>query len=281
MHDHSWEIVAGDLIKFTYGEMARVTRNFGDHISLGKDGFGKLYKGWVDKMTYSPCKDDTGLPVVVRKLFQYRHFDLEMMKKNYRHPNLVKLIGYCLEGEKLLLVHEFMHNGNFDELLGSGAVARLSLATKVKIAVGIARGIVFLNNMENFSESGLYRYKIMLDKEFTAKLSDYDVTKIVYGYCTCAYDKGDPSYYYPGCGPLLLQSNLSGFEVVFAEILTGKRIFLEKENWLEFEENYYYKNLAKICYTSCNDMDSESRMLTILKEFDKMQSGPELIITDN
>ena len=46
-------------------------------------------------------------------------FDLEMLKE-FRHPNLVKLIGYCLKGVQLFLVYEFVPNGNFKDLLCSG-----------------------------------------------------------------------------------------------------------------------------------------------------------------
>lgn len=35
------------------------------------------------------------------------------------HPNLVKLIGYCLEDEQRLLVYEFMHKGSLENHLFS------------------------------------------------------------------------------------------------------------------------------------------------------------------
>nr|GFA93459.1 serine/threonine/dual specificity protein kinase, catalytic domain-containing protein [Tanacetum cinerariifolium] len=57
-------------------------------------------------------------------------------------------LGYCLEGEHLFLVYKFMHNGNFEDLLRSGAAARLPMVTKAKIAVGIARGVGFLNETQ-------------------------------------------------------------------------------------------------------------------------------------
>lgn len=38
------------------------------------------------------------------------------------HPNLVKLIGYCLEEKELLLVYEFMQKGSLEHhLFGSNA----------------------------------------------------------------------------------------------------------------------------------------------------------------
>lgn len=33
------------------------------------------------------------------------------------HPNLVKLLGYCLEGEDLLLVYEYMQKGSLENHL--------------------------------------------------------------------------------------------------------------------------------------------------------------------
>ncbi|GJX19921.1 probable receptor-like protein kinase isoform X1 [Tanacetum coccineum] len=56
---------------------------------------------------------------------------LELVLTYLRHPNIVKLIGYCLEG----------------------AVARLPLDTRVKMALGIARGLVFLHSTQDKSAS--------------------------------------------------------------------------------------------------------------------------------
>ncbi|GJW95288.1 kinase RLK-Pelle-CrRLK1L-1 family protein, partial [Tanacetum coccineum] len=78
---------------------------------------------------------------------------MELVLSLLRHPNIVKLIGYCLEGDVLFLVYEFMHNGNFEDCLHSGAVARLPLDTRVKMALGIARGLVFLHSTQDKSAS--------------------------------------------------------------------------------------------------------------------------------
>ncbi|KAF5789227.1 putative protein kinase RLK-Pelle-CrRLK1L-1 family [Helianthus annuus] len=122
------ELATRDVKKFTYDELKLSTRNFVNDTFLGDAIYGKVYKGWVD---------NSELPITVKKLNRYTHFDLGMLQE-FHHPNLVKFIGYCLEGKQLFLVYEFMRKGNFEDLLRSGDVAELPLVTKVKIIVGIA-----------------------------------------------------------------------------------------------------------------------------------------------
>ncbi|XP_076888506.1 serine/threonine-protein kinase BIK1-like [Bidens hawaiensis] len=219
MNQHG-ELVIRNVKTFTYDELKLATRDFGNDAFLGEGRCGKVYKCWVDKTTYSPCKVDTGLPVVVKKLHRYKLSNLEMLEE-FRHPNLVKLIGCCMESGCLFLVYEFIRKGNLEDLLRNGAVARLLLVTKVKILIEIARGVFFLQKAELNkmwpTATELHRHKILLDEDFTAKLSDYDVTYIVNG----QYDIAYPDYEGP---ELVLQSNLSGYEVVFVEVLTGERL---------------------------------------------------------
>uniref|UniRef100_A0A251TRU2 Putative tyrosine-protein kinase, neurotrophic receptor, type 3 n=1 Tax=Helianthus annuus TaxID=4232 RepID=A0A251TRU2_HELAN len=135
-----------DLKVFTYDELKCV---FSYKTRLGDWSFGKVYKGWVDEETYSPTEQGTGLAVFV-KTFQHHHSEyikkskLHLVLKKLSHPNLVKLIGYCFEGDLLFLVDEFYY-GNFEDCLLYGAISRLPLDTKVKMALGIARAIVFLH----------------------------------------------------------------------------------------------------------------------------------------
>ncbi|KAI7740653.1 hypothetical protein M8C21_002793 [Ambrosia artemisiifolia] len=118
-----------------------------------------VYKVWVDRIE---------LPIAV-KIIHQKLSNLEMLKE-FVHPNLVKLVGYTFQVDRLCLLYEFMHKGNFVDLLRSGAVARLPLVTKVKIVLGIARGIVFLQKIpsqKRWSGVGdpcLDRRKILLDE---------------------------------------------------------------------------------------------------------------------
>ncbi|KAM3706664.1 hypothetical protein ACJW31_03G167100 [Castanea mollissima] len=94
------------------------------------------------------------------------------------HPNLVKLIGYCLEGENRLLVYQFMPKGSLENHLFKRQPQTLSWEIRIKVATGAARGLCFLHEAKSpviycdFKASN-----ILLDADFNAKLSDYGLAK--------------------------------------------------------------------------------------------------------
>ncbi|GJT33063.1 probable receptor-like protein kinase isoform X1 [Tanacetum coccineum] len=225
---------------------------------------------------------------------------LELVLTYLRHPNIVKLIGYCLEGDVLFLVYEFMHNGNFEDCLHSGAVARLPLDTRVKMALGIARGLVFLHSTQDKSASDwswiqktcvFERCNILLNADFTAKFWNYNVWK----FRTWNDEKID-SYYHSGCRrpkSLYGRSNLASFTLVLAEILIGepvpgsnayKNLSLQDfgKHMEILKEWKSLGSLAKLCFRICNDVDSELKMLRALKKlYPSMMEALVIATTDS
>nr|GMD15152.1 probable receptor-like protein kinase At5g15080 [Ipomoea batatas] len=98
------------------------------------------------------------------------------------HPNLVKLVGYCIEDDQRLLVYEFMPRGSLEnhlfrsEYLGS---LPLPWSVRMKIALGAAKGLAFLH--EEAQRPVIYRdfktSNILLDADYNAKLSDFGLAK--------------------------------------------------------------------------------------------------------
>nr|GEZ12106.1 hypothetical protein [Tanacetum cinerariifolium] len=253
-----------------------------------KPTVGSYERWWIDKTGYSPCMDDSGLPILVNKVHSHILSDLKMLKE-FRHPNLVKVIGYY-KGETNLLVSKFVHNRNFEDLLHSGTIGLLPLAMKVKIAVGIARGIVYLCNTTNnvgkvsdlsqHSRLGdwdksiwtfkLDRYKILVDKDFTAKLSEYDISKLLED-----YDKRDLRYDVTGPPEVdftLERKIFSSFRSLFTEVLTGRRFSIKEfhkiDNSLRKDGKQSLGLVAKLCYENCNTIDSEQMMLKYFEEYE-------------
>lgn len=215
---------------FTYRELATATKNFRQECLIGEGGFGRVYKGHLEK---------TGQVIAVKQLDRNglqgnREFLVEvLMLSLLHHNNLVNLIGYCADGQQRLLVYEYMEQGALeDHLFGvAGDRSPLDWYTRMKIASNAAKGLEYLHHKAN--PPVIYRdlksSNILLDKDYNAKLSDFGLAKLgpmgdnshvssrvmgTYGYCAPEYQR---------TGQLSVKSDVYSFGVVLLELITGKR----------------------------------------------------------
>ncbi|KAG6503561.1 hypothetical protein ZIOFF_035877 [Zingiber officinale] len=216
------EILSSSQLKaFTFIDLKNATRNFRPESLLGEGGFGYVYKGWIDEQTFSASKPGCGMAVAVKKLkpesFQgHKEWLTEVdYLGQLHHPNLVKLIGYCSEGDNKLLVYEFMPKGSLENHLFRRGSQPLSWETRIKVAIGAARGLTFLHDAES--------------QEFNAKLSDFGLAK--------AGPTGDKTHVstqvigthgyaapeYIATGRLSVKADVYSFGVVLLELLSGRR----------------------------------------------------------
>ncbi|CAN6268909.1 unnamed protein product [Urochloa humidicola] len=229
---------APNLRVFTFAELRSATRNFKPDTVLGEGGFGRVYKGWVDDKTMNPTRSGIGMVVAVKKLNPESVQGLQEWQSEVNflgrlsHPNLVRLLGYCVEDRELLLVYEFMPKGSLENHLfrKGGAFEPLSWNLRLRIGIGAARGLAFLHSSE---KQIIYRdfkaSNILLDTNYNAKLSDFGLAKHgptggdshvttrvmgTYGYAA-------PEYV--ATGHLYVKSDVWGFGVVLLEMLTGLR----------------------------------------------------------
>ncbi|CAI0441914.1 unnamed protein product [Linum tenue] len=141
-----------DLYDFQLSELRAVTQNFSAHFLLGEGGFGRVHKGYVDESLRHGLKAQ---PVAVKLLDieglqGHREWLAEVIfLGQLRHPNLVKLIGYCCEEEDRLLVYEFMPRGSLENHLFRRLSMTLPWGTRLKIAIGAAKGLAFLHGAES------------------------------------------------------------------------------------------------------------------------------------
>ncbi|XP_073010914.1 serine/threonine-protein kinase RIPK-like [Typha latifolia] len=229
----SLTMVGSDLHAFTFTELKDATRNFSPCNFLGSGGFGPVYKGFVDEKLRLELKPQA---VAVKYLdHEGLQGDREwlaevMVLGQLSHPHLVELIGYCYEQEHRMLVYEFMARGSLENYLFRRSLTSLPWLTRLKIAVGAAKGLAFLHEAE---KPIIYRdfkaSNILLDSDYNAKLSDFGLAKQgpeddethvttrimgTHGYAA-------PEYILTG--HLTSKSDVYSFGVVLLEILTGRR----------------------------------------------------------
>ncbi|KAK1289677.1 Serine/threonine-protein kinase [Acorus calamus] len=223
----------GDVHNFSYNELRLATRNFRPDQILGEGGFGTVYKGVIDENVRPGFRSTE---VAVKELNQEGfQGDREWLAEvNYlghlSHPNLVKLIGYCCEDKHRLLVYEYMASGSLEKQLFRRVCLTMPWSTRMKIALGAAKGLAFLHGAER---PIIYRdfktSNILLDVDYNAKLSDFGLAKDgpmgdqthvstrvmgTYGYAA-------PEYVMTG--HLTARSDVYGFGVVLLEMLIGRK----------------------------------------------------------
>lgn len=285
------------LLQFKFQELKSATGNFRPDSILGEGGFGYVFKGWIEENSTAPAKPGTGITVAVKSLKQdglqgHREWVAEVdFLGQLHHPNLVKLIGYCSEDDQRLLVYEFMTRGSLENHLFRRTMP-LSWSSRMKIALGAAKGLAFLHGSR---EPVIYRdfktSNILLDSEFNAKLSDFGLAKAgpqgdkthVSTRVVGTYGYAAPEYVMTG--HLTSKSDVYSFGVVLLEILTGRRSMDKKRpsgeqnlvTWARpylndkrklyqivdprLELNYSIKGVQKVSQlaSSCLNRDPKSR----------------------
>ncbi|KAF5727280.1 putative receptor-like protein kinase [Tripterygium wilfordii] len=227
-------LVGSNLHIFTHKELQLITQDFSMSNYLGEGGFGTVYKGFIDDKIKPGLLKEQSVAVKVLDLDGsqgHREWMAEVIfLGQLKHPHLVNLIGYCCEDENRLLVYEYMEQGNLETKLFKGYSATLPWLTRLKIAVGVAKGLAFLHEEE---QPVIYRdfkaSNVLLDLDYNAKLSDFGlatdgpqgeethITTRVMG----THGYAAPEYI--TTGHLTTMSDVYSFGVVLLELLTGRR----------------------------------------------------------
>ncbi|XP_059661961.1 G-type lectin S-receptor-like serine/threonine-protein kinase At1g11330 isoform X1 [Cornus florida] len=219
---------SSELPYFNLEKIAAATENFSLANKLGEGGFGPVYKG----------KLPSGQELAVKRLSKSSGQGIEEFKNEVilisklQHRNLVKLLGFCIEGEEKLLLYEFMPNRSLDAFLfGSSKKAILNWDQISNIIEGIARGLLYLHRDSRLRiiHRDLKASNILLDEDMNPKISDFGMARIFRGNQTLAntnrvvgtYGYMSPEYAMEGI--FSEKSDVFSFGVLLLEIISGKR----------------------------------------------------------
>ncbi|KAL4577640.1 hypothetical protein LXL04_013750 [Taraxacum kok-saghyz] len=193
------------------------TNNFADDKCIGRGGFGKVYKGEL-------LRSEGNIVVAIKRLDpRFGQGNPEFWKEIvilslYKHENIISLLGFCDESNEKILVYEYASRKSLDLYLNN---ANLSWIQRLKICIGVARGLAYLHNPGVSQQRVLHQWnpKILdlgLSKFGPANQQcTFCISNVVgtIGYC-------DPLYIETGL--LTKESDVYSFGVVLFEVLCGR-----------------------------------------------------------
>ncbi|KAH6793866.1 hypothetical protein C2S52_004343 [Perilla frutescens var. hirtella] len=222
------EINTVESLQYDLGDIRDATADFDDSNKLGQGGFGAVYRG----------KLQDGQEIAVKRLSKNSgqgntEFKNEvLLVARLQHRNLVRLLGFSLEGTERLLVYEFVQNASLDQFIFDPIKrSRLDWDIRHKIIGGVARGLVYLHEDSRLRiiHRDLKAGNVLLDSDMNPKIADFGMARLsrhdeiqgntsrivgTYGYMAPEYAMH---------GQFSIKSDVFSFGVLMLEIVSGQR----------------------------------------------------------
>ncbi|CAH8368953.1 unnamed protein product [Eruca vesicaria subsp. sativa] len=223
----STDITFTPSLQFDFKTIEAATKNFSESNKIGQGGFGDVFKAVLN-----------GREVAVKRLSKTsgqgaREFKNEaVLVAKLQHKNLVRLFGFCVEGEEKILVYEFVPNKSLDYFLFDPSIqGQLNWKMRYNIIVGIARGVLYLHqdSLLTIIHRDLKASNILLTANMNPKISDFGLATIFGTEQTRGSTNriaGTYAYMSPEYamhGQFSMKSDIYSFGVLVLEIISGKK----------------------------------------------------------
>ncbi|KAG7576552.1 Serine-threonine/tyrosine-protein kinase catalytic domain [Arabidopsis thaliana x Arabidopsis arenosa] len=220
------EICTNNVRVFSYNSLRSATDGFHPTKRIGGGGYGVVFKGVLRDGTQVAVKS-----LSAESKQGTREFLTEInLISNIHHPNLVNLIGCCIEGKNRILVYEYLENNSLASvLLGSRSrYVPLDWSKRAAICVGTASGLAFLH--EEVEPQVVHRdikaSNILLDQNFSPKIGDFGLAKLFPDNVTHVSTRvaGTVGYLAPEyalLGQLTKKADVYSFGILVLEVISG------------------------------------------------------------
>ncbi|KAA8531771.1 hypothetical protein F0562_006512 [Nyssa sinensis] len=212
---------------YPYKDIQRATSCFSEEKRLGTGAYGTVYAGKLHNDEW----------VAIKKI---RHRDIDGIEQvmneikllsSVSHPNLVRLLGCCIENGEQILVYEFMPNGTLSQHLQRERGKGLPWTTRLTVATETAHAIAHLHSAMNppIYHRDIKSSNILLDRNFKSKVADFGLSRL--GMTDDSHvstaPQGTPGYLDPQYHQnfhLSDKSDVYSFGVVLVEIITALKV---------------------------------------------------------
>ncbi|KAG6737073.1 hypothetical protein POTOM_059939 [Populus tomentosa] len=227
---------------FQYKEIERATNGFSEKQRLGTGAYGTVYAGKLHN-------DDL---VAIKKIKQRDTDSLDLVMNEIKlvssvsHPNLVRLLGCCLEEGEPILVYEFMPNGTLCQHLQRERGSGLPWTVRLTVAAETANAIAYLHSAVNppIYHRDIKSSNILLDYNYRSKVADFGLSRLGMEESShiSTAPQGTPGYLDPQYHQyfhLSDKSDVYSFGVVLVEIITAQKV-------VDFSRPHSEVNLAAL-----------------------------------
>ncbi|KAI9076988.1 hypothetical protein K1719_041064 [Acacia pycnantha] len=268
------EGTALEPLQFSLATIETATNQFSHENSLGKGGFGQVYKGILSN----------GQEIAVKRLSKVsgqgaKEFKNEVLLiAKLQHRNLVVLLGFCIDEQEKMLIYEYVPNRSLDDFLfGSQNSKVLTWLERSKIIKGVTQGILYLHDYSRLKiiHRDLKPSNILLDDEMNPKISDFGLAKMVAinenegNTNTIVGTYGYMSPEYAMFGQYSNKSDVFSFGVIILEIICGRK------NASSHNQSQYADSLLSYAWNQWKDekfleiLDSNLKELESFNEMTK------------
>ncbi|XP_021758320.1 wall-associated receptor kinase-like 14 [Chenopodium quinoa] len=214
---------------YPYKEIERATNGFSEKQRLGTGAYGTVYAGRLHDNDYVAIKkikhrDPDSIEQVMNEI---------KLLSSVSHPNLVRLLGCCIEGGEQILVYEYMPNGTLSEHLQRERESGKALPWTVRLTIAseTAQAISYLHSAIHppIYHRDIKSSNILLDFKYQSKVADFGLSRL--GMMELSHistaPQGTPGYVDPQYHQnyhLSDKSDVYSFGVVLVEIITAMKV---------------------------------------------------------
>ncbi|KAF8012452.1 hypothetical protein BT93_I0575 [Corymbia citriodora subsp. variegata] len=214
---------------YPYKYIEKATNGFSEKQRLGNGAYGTVYAGKLHSDEW----------VAVKRLKNRDTNSIEQVMNEIRllssvsHPNLVRLLGCCIERDQQILVYEYMPNGTLSQHLQKERGKGLPWTVRLTIAADTAHAIAYLHSSVTppIYHRDIKSSNILLDFNYKSKVADFGLSRLGMVESELSHistaPQGTPGYLDPQYHQnfhLSDKSDVYSFGVVLVEIITGQKV---------------------------------------------------------